>query len=211
MASAWAHRTCRPPLATTLRGEGAITSLSRERLLPQLLVVREGARVVAEVEVEAALACCSLSETLGAGTEHQVFVLDAAVHRLGVRDNLSRLPGCPICPVGIGVRLLTRALAAGSEREEPLPRTHVAAVVCESANILELLVEEHHVLRAALVVRQRRPDKVCLDRRDRTLAATGRQSLFRLSAPSRQRPAQRPPGQGPRQTRLRSACRRGLG
>ena len=71
-------------------------------------------------------------------------------------------PGFPSCPIGIGVRLLARALAASSERKEPLPRTHAAAVVCESANILELFVEEHHVLRVALVARKCRPDsKVC--------------------------------------------------
>ena len=105
----------------------------------------------------------------------QVLILDAKVHRLWVRDDLSGLPGSP---VGVGVRLLARALAASPKGEEPLPCAHAAAVVCESANILELLVKEHHVLGVALVIRQRRPDEVRLHRRDGVLAAAGRQSLL---------------------------------
>ena len=47
-------------------------------------------------------------------------------------------------------------LGAGPEGEESLPGTHAAAVVHERANILELLVKEHHVLGVGLVIRQRR-------------------------------------------------------
>ena len=87
--------------------------------------------------------------------EHQALVLDAKVHRLRVRDDLSGLP---------------RALAASSKSEEPLPRAHAAAVVREGANVLKLLVEEHHVLVVPLIIRQRRPDEVRLHRRDGVLA-----------------------------------------
>ena len=108
-------------LAAALGGKGALASLSCERLLPQLLVVRERARVpfravLVVTEVEADLARCPLSSALlprltcelmtgelpfckglvltvnsnlaflAAFTEHQAFVLDAVVHRLGVRD-----------------------------------------------------------------------------------------------------------------------------
>ena len=76
------------PALAALSGQGALPALGSQRLLAQLLVVGERARValraVAVVaEVEADLASCSLSATLGAGTGRQGAVLGGRARRPG--------------------------------------------------------------------------------------------------------------------------------